>query len=134
MDAGFEGNLTLLKKDLIQKLSPAEKKPLAPVAPTTIPARCAAQIVADTVVAPSAPVAKAIGTSRRATLTAAPDSAKRSSSSADNPTLSEPSTVPIQAGSAPDVLIAAPMRSMHSRLRGCGNPWPITLVSSATTP
>lgn len=36
----FEGNLTLLKKDLIQKLSPAEKKPVAPVAtPVAGPAR-----------------------------------------------------------------------------------------------
>jgi hypothetical protein len=36
----FEGNLTLLKKDLLQKLSPAEKKTAAPVAPTTAgPAR-----------------------------------------------------------------------------------------------
>jgi hypothetical protein len=36
----FEGNLTLLKKDLLQKLSPAEKKPAAPVTPTTAgPAR-----------------------------------------------------------------------------------------------
>jgi hypothetical protein len=36
----FEGGLTLLKKDLIQKLSPAEKKPTAPVtAPVAGPAR-----------------------------------------------------------------------------------------------
>ena len=29
--------------------------------------------------------------------------------------------------------IAAVIRSTHSRFRGCGSPWPITLVSSATT-
>ena len=49
--------------------------PMPPVAPTGMPARCAAQIVLETVVAPSPPEASANGRSRRATFAARPGSA-----------------------------------------------------------
>ena len=80
-----------------------------------------AQIVALTVVAPSAPVATAAGRSRRATLVAAPDSQKRASSSGERPTIRHPSTTPIQAGTLLR-RIAALMRRTHSSLRGAGRP------------
>ena len=47
------------------------------------------------------------------------------------PTVTEPSTTPIHAGTTSLARIAALIRSMHSRLRGVGRPWPITLVSRA---
>ncbi len=54
--------------------------PMPPVAATRTPALAPAQIVALTVVAPSTPVATAIGTSRRATFVTAPGVQKRASS------------------------------------------------------
>ena len=107
---------------------------MPPVAPTVMPAFAAAQIVALTVVAPATPRATATGMSRRATFVAVPGSANRRRSSAPSPTTTAPSTTPIQAGSAPADRTASLIRSMHSRFRGTGRPWPITLVSSATTP
>ncbi len=77
-----------------------------------------AQIVALTVVAPSAPVRDgdrhvAAGHLRRSTGFAEPRS-----SSSSSPTTTAPSTTPIQAGTAPASRIASPMRRMHSSLRG----------------
>ena len=40
---------------------------------------------------------------------------------------------PIHAGTAPGLADRPAHPSMHSSLRGCGSPWPITLVSRATT-
>ena len=72
--------------------------PMPPVAPTAMPARAAAQIVALTVVAPRSPEESAIGTSRRATLFAAPGSQNLSRSASLSPTTTVPSTAPIHAG------------------------------------
>ena len=107
--------------------------PIPPVAATPIPARCAAQIVALTVVAPSDPAATATGTSRRATFVAAPGSKKRASSAGSRPTRTAPSTTAVQAGTAPASSIAADIEEAQARFSGCGRPCPITLVSSATT-
>ena len=95
---------------------------MPPVATIPIPVRCAAQIVALTVVAPSDPDATATGTSRRATLIAAPGSANRSSSDRSSPTRTAPSSTPIQPGIASASRIAVSIRSTHSRLRGYGRP------------
>jgi hypothetical protein len=87
-----------------------------------MPALAAAQIVAETVVAPRTSVATATGTSRRATFVATPRSLNRPSSAAVSPTVTTPSMTPIHAGTLPAAAIASDIRSMHSRFRGCGSP------------
>ena len=108
---------------------------MPPVAPTAMPAFAAAQIVALTVVAPSAPLATAdrvvaARDLRRGARLREP----RQLLVGRAPPSRSPSTTPIHAGTAPAARIAAFIRSTHSRFLGDGSPWPITLVSSATTP
>ncbi len=47
--------------------------------------------------------------------------------------MTRPSTTPIHAGTAPALGSPRSSAATHSSLRGTGRPWPITLVSSATT-
>ena len=102
--------------------SPGCTPPIPPVALTAIPARAAAQIVADTVVAPRTPRAQAAGRSRRATLSARPGSVNGPSSSSERPTTTSPASTPTHAGTASAPRIAPAMRSMHSRCGGAGVP------------
>ena len=91
--------------------------PMPPVAPTTIPARCAAQIVLETVVAPRSPEATAMGRSRRATLVARPGSANTRSSSAETRPPHRPrSRRSMRGRRRPN---GSP-RSSARRTRGCG--------------
>ena len=110
--------------------------PIPPVANTRIPAACAAIIVAETVVAAQPPSLSATAIVGRAALRTEPAGAvaSASSASASSPTSSRPSRIATVAGTAPSVSrTAASDASATSRFCGYGNPWLMSVDSSATT-
>ena len=113
--------------------TPRWTPPIPPVAKTAMPARCAAIIVAATVVAPSRPVAAAAARSRRLTFMTPDPVASRSTSARSRPTVTVPARTPTNAGSAPRSRTARSRPDATWSDRGDGKPWATAVVSSATT-
>ncbi len=107
--------------------------PRPPVAKTRMPAAAASQAVAETVVAPLAPRARATGRSRVPSLRSVVSSATRASSSSSSPTWATPSSTATVAGQAPSSRAMASSSRATSRLRGRGRPWAMMVDSRAST-
>ncbi len=107
--------------------------PMPPVAKTPMPARCAAIIVADTVVPPQPGRASTPARFWRETLGMSRASASSSSSSSLRPTRMRPSCVATVAGTAPASRTAASELRAAARLSGRGRPCVVMVDSSATT-
>ena len=92
--------------------------PMPPVANTWMPARCAAQAVVATVVAPSSLRATTIGRSRRLTLRTFGAVARCSICAWLSPTTISPAMMPTVAGMAPPSRTISSSRSANRRLCG----------------
>ena len=106
---------------------------MPPVAKTRMPARCAAIMVAATVVAPGRRVASAKARSARESFMTPVILASASSSSADSPTRISPSMMAIVAGTAPAARTTSSTPSAVATFSGQGMPWVTIVVSSATS-
>src|ERR1051325_8188390 len=106
---------------------------MPPVEKTVTPARAHNEIDAATVVAPSTPLATAIGMSRAETFLTPSLFRNLSSSSGSSPTDGTPFTTAVIAGNAFWERTAAIIRSAASRLDGYGSPCASTELSRATT-
>src|SRR4051794_29206907 len=112
--------------------APRWTPPMPPVAKIRMPARCARNIVAATVVPALRPAATSAPRSRRDALATPSPAASFSSSSAPSPTRGRPSTTAMVAGTAPEARTTSSTPSAVSRLRGYGIPW-VTIVDSRAT-
>jgi len=101
-----------------------------------MPAAAAAIMVADTVVAAQPPAASATARLGRAAFRTDPSGAvaRASRDAASSPTNTRPSRTATVAGTAPGVSRTAASDAVAtSRFSGYGNPWLISVDSSATT-
>ena len=106
---------------------------MPPVANTRIPAACASAIVAETVVAACCFSPTAAPRSRRLAFRTPGACARSSICASERPTVGTPCRTAIVAGTAPAARTAVSDSRAVSRFTGHGNPWAMSVDSSATT-
>ena len=113
--------------------APVWTPPIPPVASTRIPAWCANQEVAETVVAPKTPEVSAAPRSRKATFSTVSSVAIRFNSSSFRPIFTAPSIRAIVAGVTPRWRASSSACRANSKFWGKGIPWAMMVDSNAKT-